>query len=255
MKKITSMILALILLLTPLSVSAKEDTPEFNRIFIGDSRTVGISLAINTQYDTYIAKVGMSYNWFKTTALPALKKTLNKNNNVVYINMGVNDCANATAGGTLHINDYIEDINNLIKEYPDTEFYYISVNPVDGNYPSSYAKGGYIDKDKLNNEIEEFNNQIKSSCNATYIDTSTYLKDTGFKTSDGIHFTSATNKEIYNYSINFVEEKHEEIAKKHKELADIFNARLIQIKENKKIDIKYNLYNLKKQAKLAFLCI
>ena len=48
----------------------------------------------------------------------------------------------------MSIHEYIKDINSLIEEYPNAKFYYLSINPVNGNYPSKYMPNGYIDKDE-----------------------------------------------------------------------------------------------------------
>lgn len=227
------LILSLLLTLVPIKANASEK----NRIWIGDSRTVALEQIINNPIDKFIAKGGMSLSWFENTAIPELKKNIN-NNSIVFINMGVNDCANEAVGGNSSYTErYIELVNNLIIEYPNVEFYYISVNPVDGDYPSDYSETGYIDKNKLNNAINKFNENIKEKCNAKYIDTNTYLYKINFQTTDGIHYDSNITNKIYDYcleEINKVEivnknENNEIIKYKEKQFEN-----LQLIKEKKK---------------------
>lgn len=224
MKKriIALLILSLMLTLLPTKANASEIT----RIWIGDSRTVGLEQINTNPVDKFIAKGGMSYSWFNKEAIPELRNIINENS-IVFINMGVNDCANeAVGGGTSNVEKYIETINNLIKEYPKTRFIYISVNPVDGDYPSDYSETGYIDKDKLNDSINKFNRNIKENCNIEFIDTNTFLKQEGFSTIDGIHYNTETTETIYNYCLKEIykveiltnnNKKEEEIKDKDKE--------------------------------------
>ena len=70
------------------------------RIWIGDSRTVGLELNVNmSNEDLILAKSGQSYVWFSNTAIKELKKLLNMYpTSQIIINMGVNDCASYLAG-------------------------------------------------------------------------------------------------------------------------------------------------------------
>ena len=171
------------------------------RIWVGDSRTVVLQRAgIASDEDKFIAKVGMSYSWFKETACPELLKLVSETPACeIIITMGVNDCASYTLGGALNADKYVDTVNELIKRYSQATIYYCSVNPVDGDYPSAYHPKGKIPEADFNAAIVKFNNIIKSSCKASYIDCYTYLKTSGFSTSDKLHYTTATTKSIYEY--------------------------------------------------------
>lgn len=184
-----------------------------NRIWIGDSRGVGIKQSkVVTDEDIFIVKSGMAYSWFKSTALSDLSKALSTApSSAVIIMMGVNDCANYCCSGSnanfssaTNCTNYAEIVNKLITQYPSTRFYFCSVNPVDGNYSTKYHSRGYIPKDDFNNAIINFNDAIREKCTATYIDCHAYLNSSGFKTSDGIHYTGQTTKSIYNYIVSFI---------------------------------------------------
>jgi hypothetical protein len=159
---------------------------------------------ITTELDIFIAKTGASHTWFKSTAIDELKATIRNAtaNTSVIIMMGVNDCASSTTDPATRASAYVDDVNKLINEYPHIKFYFCSVNPVDGDYPSKYYSGGKIPKAALNASIEKFNKTIKSKCKAIYIDCHTYLQTCGFSTSDGIHYTADTTKNIYKYITN-----------------------------------------------------
>ena len=177
------------------------------RIWIGDSRTEGLQLnAKYTDFDCFIAKGGEAYSWFSDKAIEEIGEYLDDGSAAnVIINMGVNDCADYLAGAEEDsVDKYIADINRLIKEYPNAQFYYMSVNPVDGGYPTEYSSKGYIDKEDLNKEIERFNKRIKSKCKAEYIDCNGYLTDDGYDTYDGIHYTDKTNQKIYEFIVNYL---------------------------------------------------
>lgn len=201
MKKIVGL-LALIIGMLLFNVTAYAS--DSNRIWVGDSRSVGLSMNVKSN-DKYIAKTGMGYDWFIKTALKELSKKLDKNpDQTVIINMGINDCTNYWLGGEDKVFKYVEKVNEFIEKYPDTKFYYLSVNPVNKNYPSKYSKTGYIDKDELNDIIIEFNDTIKSECNAVYLDSNTYLIENGFNTVDGIHYDKDTYVDIYDYVVTNV---------------------------------------------------
>lgn len=205
MKLVKSLGVLLTVVTLAVSIPVKVYASSNSSIWIGDSRGVGLSQTVVTDDYEFIAKCGMSYSWFNYDAIPRLQSYLNSNpNRTVVINMGVNDCANICCGGNSTVNKYIEDINKLIKKYPSTHFYYLSTNPVDGDYPSSYSSTGYIDKDELNDIINEFNALMKNRCNATYIDCNSYLMEEGFSTFDGIHYTSETYQDIYNYTERYI---------------------------------------------------
>lgn len=150
-------------------------------IFIGDSRFV----AMNNVCDIcekenmfLVAKESEGYDYLVNTAIHESKKIIQSNNDITdwkcIICLGVNDLYN--------IDKYIETYNKLKEEY---DLVLVSVNPIE--YHSTIT----------NKKIEEFNNSIKNIENIQYIDSYKYLTNKGFKTTDGLHYTNNTYKDIY----------------------------------------------------------
>lgn len=160
-------------------------------IFVGDSRTVGMGQATGTS-SKCIAKVGEGYVWFVNTALPQLKAKLKKNPKAtVVINLGVNDVASYPS--------YISKYQELIKSYPKAHIYIMSVNPVDSKYT-----WGWLSYSSMTSWIKKFNAAVKKALPNNYIDCYTYLTKNKFSTVDGVHYTTATYKKIYNYILTQV---------------------------------------------------
>ncbi len=152
------------------------------KIFIGDSRTVGMRNAVNSSTDTWSCLESIGLKWMKEHGVPNIKNKIG-NGSAVIILMGVNDLYN--------VSNYASYINSLYSQYSGkgAYFYFVSVNPTNGNY--SHLSSG----------IQNFNKSIKSSLNSKikYIDTYSYLVSNGFNTTDGLHYTNDTYKKIYNY--------------------------------------------------------
>lgn len=167
-----------------------------NFIFIGDSRTVGMSKVVdisNYEFVTFIAKSSEGFNWFSTAGLDKLEKrltTTDLNYNIVF-NLGVNELYN--------VNKYVELYNSLNAKYPQHNFFVASVNPEDEIKMKSH---GY--KYVGNQYIEEFNNTLKESLNEDiiFIDSYTHLQENGFDTKDGLHYTDEYSKIILDYISN-----------------------------------------------------
>ena len=182
---------------TPSAYEVSVDRPDSGlRIWIGDSRTVGLFMTVATDVrDVAIAEVGMSYPWFESTAVPILEQYIAGGNvSTVYINMGVNDCASSVKQpAQFAAPQYIQRINNLIAAHPGIRFVFVSVGPGDG---ASY-NGTSIPA--LNQEVDRFNAAMYSSCAADFLDLCGFLKANGFSTQDGIHYTAATYRDIYSF--------------------------------------------------------
>lgn len=154
-----------------------------NYLFVGDSRTVGMSYAVEG-LDT-IAKVSMGYKWL-TSQLDAIRSYENTN---IVIWFGVNDLYNASKYVTLY--------NELYQEIGDSNNIYImAVTPCSGNY--SY----------LNSQIENFNATVSSGLDEGigYIDAYSYLESTGFSSSDGLHYYYSTYRSIHTYACETIKE-------------------------------------------------
>lgn len=166
-----------------------------NYIFLGDSRMVGMNQSVSGDDDVrYIAKVGQGYYWLNTTAGKELKKYLKAKPEVtVVLALGVNDLGN--------ISSYISYYQTLIKEFPSAEFYVLSVNPVDETVAASR---GYTIKNK---DITAFNKKLKAAFSDRYINSYKFLKtDDNLKTVDGVHYTAATYKLLYDYIMEQISE-------------------------------------------------
>jgi hypothetical protein len=154
-------------------------------IYVGDSRFVGMNNCLNIENEQrfVIAEVAMGYDWLVNTAYPKIVNIKSNNSKFInwkiIINLGVNDIGN--------INKYIEFYSNNFKS---DELEIIAVNPIEYN--------DYIS----NSDIESFNLSMKSFAeqnNIKYIDTYNMLKNSGFSTTDGVHFDNDTYSKIFLY--------------------------------------------------------
>lgn len=155
-----------------------------NYIFIGDSRMVGMQSAIAQSDTLYIAKNGQGYAWLKSTAGVQLRYYLKSNPDVkVVLALGVNDLRN--------VNSYISYYKKLIREFPKTKFYVLSVNPVNEKLE---AKRGYKFK---NSSIRSFNNKMYVAFRSKFVNTYAQMKKDGFGTKDGLHYLKADYQKLY----------------------------------------------------------
>ncbi len=157
-------------------------------VFVGDSRVVGMDMAIDSADTSFIGKVSMGYSWMMSSAIPQLERMLKEDpTRYVIFCFGINDLGN--------VGNYISAYQNLITKYKYTNFFFISVNPV--NYAVSTAHGYSV----TNGQIEAFNSRLSGTMGFRYINTYSWLKKKGFETGDGIHYTAATYRKLYNYVI------------------------------------------------------
>ena len=161
-------------------VVSNTENEEKQYLFVGDSRTVGMESIISDEA-TVIAKVGQGYKWLTKTADQQIRDVLT-DNTVLIFNLGVNDLANA--------DKYISYLDGLQEEYPETEIFYVSVNPVKNTTVT-------------NEQINAFNDKVKEA-SVSFIDTNSYLVENGFETPDGLHYSKNTYQEIYDYIVKEV---------------------------------------------------
>ena len=155
-------------------------------IFVGDSRMVGMESSASSTDTLYIAKVGMGYNWLMETADETLRQQLKARPELkVVFGFGVNDFGN--------IERYVAYYRQLMKDFPETKFHFLSVNPVD---EEKEAKYGYQVK---NTVIESFNRRLYQAFRSRYIDSYAYLCSSGFSTVDGVHYTRATYRKLRSF--------------------------------------------------------
>lgn len=152
-------------------------------VWVGDSRTVGLSQVMGIDSNQVIAKSGQGYKWLvgQTENITSIEGA------TVIFNFGVNDLGN--------INKYIGYFNKLPKDFiENNDVIVMSVNPVDEEKEKNYR---YSVK---NEHIDAFNEALENGLpdEIIYLDTNSYLKQTGFDTADGVHYTKATYTDIYN---------------------------------------------------------
>ena len=156
-------------------------------VFVGDSRTVQLENAVGTTDKAYIAKVGEGYSWFSSTALAEIPHVAGPGTTMI-INFGVNDLANASK--------YISLINNNIDDWLNAGItvYYAAVTPV--------GSGASV----TNAQIEKFNSRMQSELDPRiqWIDGYSFLTKTGFSSSDGLHYSADTYKNLYYYYMSVI---------------------------------------------------
>lgn len=166
------------------------------RIFVGDSRTVGLQRAVGTDTDEYIAKWGQGYEWFVQTGRPRLEKLLKQYPySAVILNLGINDMAN--------VESYVREYQELFLEYPKARFYFMSLNPVEETFLKA---SGYSGRD--NASIEIFNDRMHQVFGAYYLDTYRWMIDReyvldlpqGHGTVDGLHYIDIVYQMLYSYA-------------------------------------------------------
>ena len=171
--------------------NGKLDTKKSDRytssryLFVGDSRTVGMQMCVGGKNTKYIGKVSMGYSWLASTAGPQVKKILSSSpgTNVIFC-FGVNDPGNVGA--------YIAYYQRLVRAYPRTNFFFMSVNPCGSGRAA------------LNRMSASFNARLKKAFKNRYIDTWTYLVKHGFSSFDGVHYTAPTYSTIYNLTVKYI---------------------------------------------------
>ena len=163
------------------------EIPSIPYLFVGDSRTVQMKMAVGSTDKAYIAQVGEGYSYFKNTALSEIPSYAGNGTSMI-INFGVNDLANA--------GKYIKLVNNNIDAWTEAGItvYYAAVTPV-GETASV-----------TNAQIESFNSRLQSELDprVNWIDGYSYLMQTGFSTPDGLHYSADTYRNLYSYYISVI---------------------------------------------------
>ena len=146
-------------------------------VVIGDSRTVGMASCASLGVGKVIAEVGMGYNWLVKTALPEAEKTGLTN---YVILLGVNDLYQS--------GNYVKKYNELVSKGINLTI--VTVGPMQEGDTRWSVK---------NPQIEEFNAKITQVPGANIVDLYSHMKQTGYTTTDGLHYTKDTYKEIASY--------------------------------------------------------
>ena len=177
---------------TGLPISAKAVAAEKAKVLakqnrkvmiVGDSRTVGMDISVSENGVSFLGKVGAGYTWLSGTADSKVRTFLKSNPyGLVVFAFGVNDLG--------YTDKYIAYYKKLMSSYPNADFFYMAVNPIESRAANAWLS---------NSKIEAFNRKLKNAFGAKYIDTYKYLKDGGFSTFDGIHYTVSTYKKLYSF--------------------------------------------------------
>ena len=179
--------------------------------FVGDSRTVGLQLALGNSAPSnvdFVCKGNQGLDWFRQTGyrelLRKLSKQSRKTKKAVIINLGVNDMSN--------INTYVvymRKVSENLKQNYNCDMYYLSVNLVNSAMIRSYGAGTRTEA-----QVAAFNKTIyQKLCSGSdrafiYINTCTNLQKYGWSSNrydagiyDGLHYSVETTLRIYGYCI------------------------------------------------------
>lgn len=160
-------------------------------IFVGDSRVVGMSMAGGY---SYVGKESIGYDWFVSEGVYQMLDQMNAWPDAdVILCFGINDVAN--------IGSYISEYQYLLDAYPDTRFWFMSVNPVNDAMASSC--GYFINSDM----VTSFNNVLQQAFPEQYLDVCSYLQENGYGTSDGVHYDVGTYLVIQEYTKYLINQK------------------------------------------------
>lgn len=186
-----------------LLVSSNYDTV----YFIGDSRTVHLKSAVknalgeNGDKLQFYCQSGQGINWLEEHQADILNdiKSLSGKTAVVF-NLGVNSLTLGVDENAM-AQRYAAVMNSMAKSLKKNNctMYFMSVNPAN---PKDCTNSSY---QRLPEDIKYFNYLMKNALDDyTYIDTYNYLIKTGFELKDGLHYTTATYRKIYNKVITTI---------------------------------------------------
>lgn len=178
---------------TAVSVEKKAGTVGY--ILIGDSRFVGMNMAVDVGSDEnrfLVAKNGAGYDFLVNTALPQAARIEKQHPRIeswtYIINLGVNDLQYAWKYSMTY-RELLKSKNLVIQ----------SVNPMDYSVsPPTSQK-----------DIEAFNERMKMIEGIEYLDTYQLLMKNGFSTTDGVHYTAETYSYIYRCIEKYIRKSEE----------------------------------------------
>ena len=169
-------------------------------IFVGDSRTLGMRDALRragrTDNDVFVGRVGEGVRWFIEEGMSEMDDAIEAYPDLpVVFNLGVND--------PTEIDDYIVTYWDCIRNHPDTDFYILSVNPIDEEFLLESETAVEEVLDMINNlNIAKLNLRLKEEFTRRYLDSASFLKSDGFETVDGLHFNTKTYLKIHDFVVN-----------------------------------------------------
>ena len=168
-------------------------------LWVGDSRTLGLRDALHKterdDEDLFVGAVGEGVHWFRDQGMYDMGDAIDQNPDLpVVLNLGVND--------PQLIDEYIPIYQEVIQKYPDTDFYILSVNPIDEEFlieDGQVLDAVFDDINSLN--IARMNIRLKEEFGSRYIDSASFLKEEGYETVDGLHYSTQTYLKIHDYVV------------------------------------------------------
>ena len=170
-------------------VPVRETGPIEGVILVGDSRTVGMQRAMASYEDNfiYIGESGEGYDWFIRSGLEQMENAIRTYPTwPVVLNLGVND--------TSAVMNYITLYQSFAGRYPNTLFYYLSVNPL------TEESTVVVDA-----QVVVFNQYLKMAFPDAYLDSYSMLKKEGFESADGVHYSDDTYRRIHEFILDELE--------------------------------------------------
>lgn len=170
-------------------------------IFVGDSRTAAMEDSNPYKEIDFVAARGKGLNWFRKEGYAQLMDILKKNNSpqpiALVFNLGLNDYQ-------YNSEKYVPYFLKIAQTLRDQNCYlfYMSINPVKEEELKSHTE--YVMR--TNQEIQAFNQQLQEGLKGEYfwLDMNTALKEKGFSTRDGLHYSDATTGYLLSYGIQMV---------------------------------------------------
>ena len=200
--------------------SSSPDTSAYKRIiFVGDSRTTRLKLFLtkrgidfSSKKVSFVQKGGSSIEWLESTGYKQILDIIAKDGTkdtrptAIIFNSGING-----------LNDYGEYVSFYKKIAPELRekncrLYIMSINPINS---VMIEKMNFIRRQP--SQLRTFNEYLRTNLSGlyTYIDTYTWLMQTGFSTDrgdsgydtgvdDGLHYTLRTYQRIYFRCLQFL---------------------------------------------------
>lgn len=167
---------------------------ETGYIFMGDSRfyLMNIDCGMDTPENFFVvACPGIGYDWMVSKALPKIESIQNLHPEikdwVVVSGLGINDMNN--------INSYIKTYKTLAKS---VDLKLLSVNPTLGRSEAQYSNNTI---DSFNKRLQELTSRYSS---LEYINCHDYLVNKGYWMTDGVHYNTDSNWDIYAYILDSI---------------------------------------------------
>ena len=174
-------------------------------IIIGDSRMTLIEdnayfLNIPSNF-SFIALSGSKIKWLKEEAILNLEDKINNSCKYhVVLNEGVNDL-NDDIYWKEHAREYNDLYIPLFKKYPNVNFYFLSVNPIDDMKIDKY----WPNQKRTNKKINSFNEYLYHSFKRFNLENVLYCdsyNNIDFIIPDGLHYNLETDQRLLYYIAN-----------------------------------------------------